>query len=120
MDKEQEEYLKLILAIIDWFNQPEKVEIIDEDIIKKCKESKLPERKDFIFGGDAMKSKIEIILNYNFDPEQGYTQKSIELDSNEWCIYENQLTRERKVMVNLYEEDIEELVKGTGIDLDVD
>lgn len=64
-----------------------------------------------------MKTKVEIILNYDFDSEQGYTQKSTILDSNEWCIYENQLTGERKAIINLYQEDIEELLKGTGIDL---
>lgn len=51
MNKEQEEYFKLIIDVIDWFNSPEKLEFIDEDIIKKCKESRLPEGKDFILGG---------------------------------------------------------------------
>lgn len=67
-----------------------------------------------------MKNKIEIMLNYDFEPELGYTQKSIQLDSNEWCLYENQLTMERKVIVNLYKEDIEELLKGTGISIDAE
>lgn len=74
-------------------------------------------RKGYI---NNMKNKIEIILNYDFDSELGYTQKSIQLDSNEWCLYENQLTKERKVMVNLYEEDIKELLKGTGISIDAE
>jgi FAD synthase len=51
MSEEQEEYFKLIIGVIDWFNSPEKLEFIDEDIIKKCKESRLSEGKDFIFGG---------------------------------------------------------------------
>jgi len=65
-----------------------------------------------------MESKIEIIFNYDFDPEMGYTQKSISLDNNEWAIYENILKRERKVIVNLYPEDIAEILDGTGVNLD--
>lgn len=64
-----------------------------------------------------MKSKIEIILNYDFDPEQGYTKKSITLDTNEAAIYEDILSGKRKLIVNLYPEDIEELLEGTGMSL---
>jgi len=62
--------------------------------------------------------KLELILNYDFDPEEGYTQKSIELDTNEVAMYEDILKNEKKVIVNLYEEDIEELLNGTGIIID--
>ena len=62
-----------------------------------------------------MKAGVEIIFNYDFDAEQGYTQKSIELDTNEWALYENAIDNKRKIILNLYEEDIEELLKGTGI-----
>lgn len=62
--------------------------------------------------------KLELILNYDFDLEEGYTQKSIELDTNEVAIYEDILKHEKKIIVNLYEEDIENLVEGTGIKLD--
>ena len=55
-----------------------------------------------------MDTKIELILNYDFDAEQGYTQKSVQLDSNELYICENQVKQERKVIVNLYEEDIKD------------
>ena len=65
-----------------------------------------------------MKAKIEIILNYDFDPEQGYTKKEIELDTNEIVFYEDILRGTKKLIVNLYEEDIEELLKGTGISID--
>lgn len=64
-----------------------------------------------------MKNKVRLVLNYDFDHELGYTQKSIELDNNEWTIYENQLTLERVAEINLYVEDIEELLEGTGISL---
>ena len=66
------------------------------------------------------KTGIEIILNYDFDPEQGYTHKSIELDSNEWAIYESMHDNKRKLILYLYEEDIEELLKGTGISINGD
>lgn len=64
-----------------------------------------------------MKSKIEIILNYDFDPKQGYTTKSITLDTNEIAMYEDMLRFERTLIINLYPEDIEELLKGTGIEI---
>ena len=64
-----------------------------------------------------MKNKIRLVLNYDFDHELGYTQKSIDLDSNEWIIYENQLTLEKVAEINLYVEDIEELLEGTGMSL---
>ena len=67
-----------------------------------------------------MKPKIELILNYDFDPEEGYTKKSIELDTNEVAIYEDILRCTKKLIVNLYPEDIEELLKGTGIDISGD
>ena len=59
--------------------------------------------------------ELELILNYDFDPEQGYTQKSIILDTNEVAMYEDLLAHKKKLIVNLYEEDIENLVEGTGI-----
>ena len=59
--------------------------------------------------------KLELILNYDFDPEEGYTQKSITLDTNEVAMYEDLLAHKKKLIVNLYEEDIENLVEGTGI-----
>ena len=65
-----------------------------------------------------MKTKIELILNYDFDPEEGYTKNSIELDTNEVCLYEDILRGHKKLIVNLYQEDIEELLKGTGINID--
>lgn len=65
-----------------------------------------------------MENKLEIVFNYDFDPEQGYTQKSLLLDSNEWALYENQFTKERKVIIYLYPEDIAKLLEGTGVDLD--
>ena len=61
--------------------------------------------------------ELELILNYDFDPEQGYTQKSITLDTNEVAMYEDLLVHKKKLIVNLYEEDIENLVEGTGIKL---
>ena len=67
-----------------------------------------------------MKTGIEIIFNYDFDPEEGYTKKSIELDTNEWALYENPREDKKKIILNLYEEDIEELLKGTGISINGD
>lgn len=64
-----------------------------------------------------MKNKIELILNYDFDPEQGYTQKSITIDSNEFALYENLMNKERKLIVHLYEDDIRELLNGTGVEI---
>lgn len=64
-----------------------------------------------------MKTKIEVILNYDFDPEQGYTQHSIQLDTNEVAIYEDILKGNKKLIIHLYPEDIEELLKGTGMSL---
>lgn len=61
--------------------------------------------------------KLELILNYDFDPEQGYTQKSMYLDTNEVAIYEDILHNKKKIIVNLYEEDLEDLIEGTGIEL---
>ena len=65
-----------------------------------------------------MNMKLELILNYDFDPEQGYTQKSMVLDTNEVAMYEDMLKQEKKLIVNLYEEDVEELLNGTGISID--
>lgn len=65
-----------------------------------------------------MESKLELILNYDFDAEQGYTQKSLLLDSTEWALYENPFKRERKIIIHLYPEDIKKLLEGTGVDLD--
>ena len=65
-----------------------------------------------------MEKKLEIIFNYDFDPEQGYTQKSLVLDRNEWAICESMLERTRRVIVNLYPEDIAKILEGTGVDLD--
>lgn len=65
-----------------------------------------------------MQNRIELVLNYDFDPEQGYTQKSITIDSNEFAMYESLLTNERKLIVHLYEDDIRELLNGTGIKID--
>lgn len=61
--------------------------------------------------------KLELILNYDFDPEEGYTQKAIILDTNEVAMYEDMLNQDKKLIVNLYKEDIEELLKGTGMEL---
>jgi hypothetical protein len=65
-----------------------------------------------------MENKLEIVFNYDFDPERGYTKKSIILDRNEWAIYEDILRNQRKVIVHLYPEDIAKLLEGTGVDLD--
>lgn len=65
-----------------------------------------------------MKNKVRLILNYDFDPELGYTQKSMLLDSNEWAIKEDMLTNEREILLHLYPEDIAKLLEGTGVDLD--
>lgn len=65
-----------------------------------------------------MKNKARLILNYDFDSELGYTQKSMLLDSNEWAIKEDMLTNEREILLHLYPEDIKHLLEGTGVDLD--
>ena len=65
-----------------------------------------------------MQNKVRLILNYDFDPELGYTQKSMLLDSNEWAIKENMLRNEREIILYLYPEDIAKLLEGTGVDLD--
>lgn len=62
--------------------------------------------------------ELELILNYDFDPEEGYTEKSIILDTNEVAMYEDMLLHKKKLLVNLYEEDLENLIEGTGIELD--
>ena len=41
MEKEQQDFLKKLIEIIDWYNQPEKFKSVDENIIKRCKESRL-------------------------------------------------------------------------------
>lgn len=61
--------------------------------------------------------ELEIVLKYDFDPEQGYTTKSIILDTNEVALYEDILYNKRKLIINLYKEDIEELLKDTGVEL---
>ena len=48
-----------------------------------------------------MENEVEIVLNYDFDTEQGYTQKS--LKTSEYYMYENLKTQKQKVIVNLYE-----------------
>ena len=65
-----------------------------------------------------MNNKIEIVLSYDFDPEKGYTEKTLQLDRNEWAIYEDVVRREQKLIIRLYPEDIKNLLEGTGIDLD--
>ena len=65
-----------------------------------------------------MNNKVRLILNYDFDPELGYTQKSLLLDSNEWAIKEDMLRHEREILLHLYPEDIKALLEGTGVDLD--
>lgn len=65
-----------------------------------------------------MNNKVEIILSYDFDPEKGYTEKTLQLDRNEWAIYEDVVRREEKLIIRLYPEDIKNLLEGTGIDLD--
>lgn len=65
-----------------------------------------------------IKTELELIFNYDFDPEEGYTQKHLATQSNEWAIYENPFKGERKLMINLYPEDIKALLEGTGVDLD--
>lgn len=65
-----------------------------------------------------MNNKVEIILSYDFDPEKGYTEKTLQLDRNEWAIYEDMLRSDRKLIIRLYPEDIKNLLEGTGIDLD--
>lgn len=62
-----------------------------------------------------MENEVEIILNYDYDPELGYTQKS--LHTSEYYIAKNIKTRKDKVVVNLYEEDIKDFLEGTGIDI---
>lgn len=65
-----------------------------------------------------MENEVEIVFNYDFDPEQGYTTKSIK--TNEYYMYQNMRTMKQKVIVNLYEEDIKALLEGTGVDLDAE
>lgn len=65
-----------------------------------------------------MNNKVELVLSYDFDPEKGYTEKTLQLDRNEWAIYEDMLRSERKLIIRLYPEDIKNLLEGTGIDLD--
>lgn len=65
-----------------------------------------------------MNNKIELVLSYDFDPEKGYTEKTLQLDRNEWAIYEDVVRREQKLIIRLYPEDIKNLLEGTGIDLD--
>ena len=65
-----------------------------------------------------MNNKVELVLSYDFDPEKGYTEKTLQLDRNEWEIYEDMLRSERKLIIRLYPEDIKNLLEGTGIDLD--
>ena len=50
MDKEQEDFLKKLIEIIDWYKQPEKYKSVDENIIKRCKESRLFNDKNIIYG----------------------------------------------------------------------
>ena len=64
--------------------------------------------------------ELELVLNYDFDAEKGYTKKNIILDTNEVAMYEDILNNKKKLIVNLYEEDIEELLKGTGIELNAE
>lgn len=65
-----------------------------------------------------MNNKVEIILSYDFDLEKGYTEKTLQLDRNEWAIYQDVVRREEKLIIRLYPEDIKNLLEGTGIDLD--
>ena len=65
-----------------------------------------------------MNNKVELVLSYDFDPEKGYTEKTLQLDRNEWAIYEDVVRREQKLIIRLYPEDIKNLLEGTGIDLD--
>lgn len=62
-----------------------------------------------------MENEVEIILNYDYDPELGYTQKT--LHTSEYYLYQNIKTGKQKVIVNLYEEDVKDLLEGTGIDI---
>ena len=65
-----------------------------------------------------MNNKVELVLSYDFDPEKGYNEKTLQLDRNEWAIYEDVVRREQKLIIRLYPEDIKNLLEGTGIDLD--
>ena len=65
-----------------------------------------------------MEQNIKIVLNYDFDQEQGYTTKSIELDKCEVLMWEVPFMNKKTIVINLYEEDIKELLKGTGIEID--
>ena len=56
------------------------------------------------------------ILNYDYDPKAGYTETSIH--TTEYYQYQNTKTGKQKIIVNLYVEDIKDLLSGTGIDLD--
>lgn len=67
-----------------------------------------------------MENTVEIILNYDFDPEQGYTQTSIDV-SKDWLLLGTNLkTKETKLGIYLFEEDIRKLLKGTGITIDAE
>lgn len=57
MDKEQEDFLTKLIEIIDWYNQPEKYKSIDENIIKRCNESRLFNDKNIIYGEFDDKNK---------------------------------------------------------------
>lgn len=65
-----------------------------------------------------MNNKIELVLCYDFDPEKGYAEKTLQLDRNEWAIYEDVVRMKQKLIIRLYPEDIKNLLEGTGIDLD--
>lgn len=51
MDKEQEEFFKKNIEIINWFNNYPEEKSIPKDILNECKNSRLSENKNIIFGG---------------------------------------------------------------------
>lgn len=57
-------------------------------------------------------AKAIITLLYDYDNEMGYTNKSIEIDNNEIYIKED-----GTISISIYENDIEELLENTGIEV---
>lgn len=64
-----------------------------------------------------METKVEIVLNYDFDPKEGYTEKTMILDDAQISCFEDTLRFERRIKLNLYEDDLKDLLQGTGIDI---
>lgn len=84
---------------------------IRENYVKR---SDLPTTKKSFKGPN----RVEIELDYDYDPEEGFSTKRIITDQF-YTLY-NPVTETGTVIVTIYDTDIEDLVKGTGIKLNGD